>query len=107
MGNFKVVLTGLCAFVPDVEFGDPAKGPSKVKVLLIDSLPTDPPEIRNGIDLDPLRPHAPVISCNSSDLANRGGIPDKIELRLSFYRKELSFIPVGDPNPFQVTQGTK
>lgn len=106
MGTFQVCLTGLCAYVPDTEFGDPAKSPSKVKVLLVDALPTEPPVVRSGLDLDPLRPHAPVIACNSSILTNLGGLPDNLDLRLSFYRKELSFVPVGDANSFGVIQGT-
>jgi hypothetical protein len=111
MATLQVEFTGICAFVPDVEFDDPnpAKNPTQVMVLMVDGVPRKPPAIRKGLDGDVLRAHAPVIALRAGDLESHGDLPDAAELRLSINRKEVSFVIkeiVADSNKFEVVQRT-
>src|SRR6478672_6093022 len=110
MGDFTAVFTGLCGFAPkDVEFGDPntTVNPKAVMVLMVDAVPKDPPLKPLALDGEPLRPHAPFILFNSSDMVARGDLPKGASTQLFVNRKEISFeideYPTGS-NPFKISQ---
>ena len=106
MGTFRVFFSGLCAYLPDVDLGDPDpnRNPSKMLVLMPNVMDV---ESRGALDGRKLRSHYPILDFKADNLVDRGGIPSNADLRWSVARKEISFIlkeSVPGSNPFAVVQ---
>jgi hypothetical protein len=68
MGTFRAVITGLCAFIPDQEFGNPQRPPTKVCVAMVDARPTLRNKSKKGLDRRKLRYHHPVLIFSPLDV---------------------------------------
>ncbi len=108
MGTFRAFFSGLCAYVPDAELGDPAKPPKKMMILMVDAMPTQANLGRKALDERRLRRHFPVMLFRSDDLESCGSLSPGLDLRWFFSRKQISFEIVETKaklNDFKVVQG--
>ena len=93
--DFTAVLTGLCAFVPDEELGNPDRPPTRMRVVMVNA--TDP--LRRSIVPMPLPPdvglrrHQPVVAFRASQVEGTfgSGLPDPSRLLWFLDRQELRF----------------
>lgn len=119
MGSFTALISGLCAFIPDKELGNPLMAPSKMMVILVDARPTGRNMGRAALDGRGLRFHYPVIRLNPEDLVGGDDLMMRVPLSVKkevFYflsqsdteRREIRFDPeeeAGAKNDFKVIQG--
>ncbi len=112
MVTFRARFTGICAYIPDLEFGDPQNCPTTVTILMIDGRPPLDGKAKLALDGDLIRPHAPIIEFDPSDLVDGISASD-VRLRWFIDRKKISFrireadkAPRGT-NDFTVVQGLK
>jgi hypothetical protein len=122
MPTFRAILTGLCAFIPDREFGNLAVPPKKIMTIMVDARRTQKNLGTTALDGRGLRYHNPVLGYFPGDLMGGDGlglkIPEKLEELWSFYylshgkaapaRWEIT-LEIGElsnklTNPFKVVQ---
>jgi hypothetical protein len=102
--HFRVVFTGLCAYVPNRPI-DPVglvkDKPTRVQVIMVDAR-----EPRTAVDSSKLPPHFPIAYIEAENLAASNGVPSGTRLEWLLDRRELTFeLADGKPTHFDLVQG--
>jgi len=102
--NFRVIFSGLCAFVPDrpiAPVGPLDEKPTSMRVVMVDAR-TRTKAVDGGV----LEPHFPIAVISTTNLKGRNGILPGTRLEWRLDRKELKFvIQDGTPKGFDLVQG--
>lgn len=102
--NFRVILSGLCAFVPDQPIaaaGPPGEKPTGMRVVMVDAR-----QRTKAVDFGTLAPHYPIAVIKTSNLKSRNGVPQGTRIEWRLDRRELKFVVEGGtPNDFVLVQG--
>lgn len=102
--NFRVILSGLCAFVPDQPIA--AAGPLEEKPTGMRVVMVDARQRTKAVDFGTLAPHYPIVVVKTSNLKSRNGVPPGTRIEWRLDRRELKFVVEGGmPKDFVLVQG--
>ncbi len=106
--DFRAQFTGLCAFVPNKPLryqnhGDVNNPPTKMMIMMVDARSK-----RRAPDGEDMRPHFPVVTFNSKDIAGSDRTIDAVDTIWYLDRQQLEFqLRDGEGASFSIIQGEK
>jgi hypothetical protein len=102
--NFRVIFSGLCAFVPDQPVAP--EGPVAQQLTGMQVVMVDARKWAQAVDSGKLKPHFPIAVIDAVNLQGQNGVPPGTRLEWRLDRRELKFVIAdGTPKDFALVRG--